>query len=275
MEKITSKSNEKVKFLKSLNEKKFRHLNNSFYLEGIKVIDEVLELSKAINIKFIAYSKDLLINVNGGNKILEKIEVLNNNKSIETYEFSDDIFKYITDTVNPQGIIAVIEIPKYNESDIIDEIEKNDKSNILILDKVQDLGNLGTIIRTADAFNVKTILCTEGTADVYSPKVVRSTMGSILREKIIYISSNNDKIIDDMKRKGIKLVGTSLNAKKYISEFEFNDRYAFVVGNEANGVSDEILKKCDNLVKIEMADSAESLNVGIATGILLYHQYKK
>ena len=255
IEVITSKSNEKAKFIRSLNDKKGRQKNGCFYLEGIKVVNEVIERRGAINLRFIAYSEEILINVNGGKEILNKIKKIQNKIS-----FSKDVFNTLTDTKTPQGILAVLEV-------------LNDE-NILVLDKVQDLGNLGTIIRSADAFGIKQIICTSGTADVYSPKVLRSTMGSILREKITYI--DNLQKLEELKKYGFAIVGTTLNEKSIsIEKFDFSKKSIFVMGNEANGISKEIEKICDYFIKIPMTGNAESLNVGVATSIILYKQFKK
>ena len=266
MEVITSKANEKVKFIKSLNDKKARKINNVFYLEGIKVVEEVINNVKAIDIMFIAYSDEILNNINGGKKSLNLIKVLELENDINILNIKKEIFESITDTKTPQGVLAVIKIKKYD----IDDILKEDK--ILLLDKIQDAGNIGTIIRTADAFNVKGIICMENTADVYSPKVVRSTMGSILREKIIYIKSED---LFGLKKYGHILYGTSLSSNKYIEDINFSKKSIFVLGNEANGISEEVEKVCDSLVKIKMSGNAESLNVAIAAGIILHAQYIK
>ena len=265
MEQIISKTNSNVKFVSSLNEKKFRQKNNAFYLEGIKVVNELLD--KAIDIMFIAYSKSILLQSNGGEELIKRLE---NEKNIKVLEFDEKIFKYVTDTVNPQGVLAVIEIPKYN---LKNELEKLNDSNILILDKVQDQGNLGTIIRSANAFDCDLIICTLGTADIYSPKTLRSTMGGILNTKVIYVDDVNELQI--IKEKGYKIVTTSLNTNNSSDTLNYIDnKYAFVVGNEANGVSKELENLSDILVKIPMSDKIESLNVGVATSIILYEQYK-
>lgn len=266
MEVITSKANEKVKFIKSLNDKKARKINNVFYLEGIKVVEEVINNVKAIDIMFIAYSDEILNNINGGKKFLNLIKVLELENDINILNIKKEIFESITDTKTPQGVLAVIKIKKYD----IDDILKEDK--ILLLDKIQDAGNIGTIIRTADAFNVKGIICMENTADVYSPKVVRSTMGSILREKIIYIKSED---LFGLKKYGHILYGTSLSSNKYIEDINFSKKSIFILGNEANGISEEVEKICDSLVKIKMSGNTESLNVAIAAGIILHTQYIK
>lgn len=264
MEAIISKSNDNVKFIRSLNEKKFRTKYNAFYLEGVKVTNEILDKNKAIDILFIAYSKSLLVTTNGGEQLLNRIS---NIKDIKILEFSDNIFKYMTDTVNSQGVLVAMKIPKYNL-----EKEINGK-NMVLLDKVQDLGNIGTIIRSCNAFDVDVILCTTGTADVYSPKAIRSTMGGILNTKVIYLDDINE--IEILKNSGYKIVTTSLETKNSIDSISFEDKYVFVMGNEANGVSKEIEKLSDFLIKIPMSDKIESLNVGVATSIILYEQYKK
>lgn len=269
MEIITSKSNEKVKFLKSLNEKKFRQKNMCFYLEGIKVVDEVLNSSRAIDIMFIALSTEILKCVNGGQDFLEKIE---KSKNIIAYDLKKEVFESIVDTKTPQGILVVLKIKEYNLLDVLKKDEKNKlNNNILLIDKIQDAGNMGTIIRTADAFGVNTILCMEGTVDIYSPKVIRSTMGSILRQKMVYIKKEE---LDILKNSDYRIVGTSLNTNIYIDELDFSRKSIYVLGNEANGMSKEVESICDNLVKIKMSGNAESLNVGIAAGIILYLQSK-
>lgn len=266
MDTIVSKSNEKVKFIKSLNDKKFRNKYMAFYLEGIKVVTEILNSKEAIDIMFIAYSKDLLLNSNGGITLLERIE---NEKNIETLSFSENVFEHMTDTITPQGVLVVVKIPKY---DVFYEID-NTKSNILILDKVQDLGNLGTIIRSADSFDTRLIICNIGTADMYSPKVVRSTMGSIFRVKVVY-TSEIIKVINYLKNKGYEVIGTSLKTNNYLKDLSYLKRHVYVMGNEANGVDKDILNCCSSLVKIDMENTAESLNVSVATSIMLYEAYK-
>lgn len=262
---ITSKSNEKVKYIKSLNEKKFRQKYKAFYLEGIKVVNEAIE-NKAVNIQFIAYSESILRENNGGNELIKKI----NDNDIEKILLSEDIFKFVTDTVTPQGVLVVIDIKEQT----LDILDKN--SDILILDRLQDLGNIGTIIRSADAFGVKNIIALDGTADVFSPKLLRATMGSILRENILYIKDENvEELFLFLKNNKFKIVGTSLNTTNFLDCLIKKQKYAFIVGNEANGISDKISKKCDELIKINMCNTAESLNVGIATGIVLYEIYKK
>lgn len=268
MENITSKSNKSVKYIKSLNEKKFRQKYNEYYLEGIKVVNELLDMydRKAVDIISIAYSYDILINLNGGLEIINRLKNINN---LEMLNISEDVFKSMVDTVTTQGILAVLKIPNTDLKGL------DNSSNILLLDKLQDAGNVGTIIRTADSFNVRNIICLEGTVDVFSQKVLRSTMASILRINIVQIKLEDlSETLEKVKDLGYKIIGTSLQTDTYISKEIFSKKTVFVVGNEANGISKEIIKKCDKLVKIPMSNTAESLNVACATSIVLYEQFK-
>lgn len=267
MEVITSKSNDNVKFIKSLNEKKERIKNNCYYLEGIKVINEVLNSKKVLDVKFIAYSSDILIKLNGGNDILQKIKKLND---IKTIEFSAEIFEYITDTKTPQGILAVMNIKEKSYEELL-----NANNNILLLDKIQDPGNIGTIIRTCDAFNIHDIIYITGTSDIYSPKVVRSTMGSILRINFAKIDEKELSLLKNITyTKEYQIIGTSLNTDNYVENIKFNkNKNIIVFSNEASGISSNVKNICTNLIKINMSNTAESLNVGIAAGIVLHKLY--
>ncbi|MBR1884217.1 MAG: RNA methyltransferase [Clostridia bacterium] len=262
---ITSLSNEKVKYIKSLNEKKFRQKYNAFYIEGVKVVSELLDIykEKAINIEFIAYSLNLLKKVNGYREVLEKVK----KSGIEVIEIENNIFEKVVETVTTQGILCVVKIKDISLNDI--DVSKN----ILILDKVQDSGNLGTIIRTANAFGVSNIICTKGTTDVYSQKVVRSTMLSILKTSIVYVD-NIDEMFKFLKENDYLILATSLKESSYLESKSFDKKCAIVLGNEANGVDAEILKKSDKIIKIKINDEVESLNVAVAASILLYEQFK-
>jgi TrmH family RNA methyltransferase len=271
-DKIISKSNEKVKYIKSLNEKKNRQKYNAFYVEGIKVLEEIINSEKAIDVKFIAYSKTILLKVKNGDILFDKAQKFCKLKNIEFLDIEDKIFEYVTDTITSQGILAVVKI---KNKDVDKLLYENKQENILILDKIQDGGNVGTIIRSADAFGINLIFCVNGTTDIYSPKVIRSTMGSIFRVNVIYIDKQDlDIIIYKIKDNGHLIITTDLNAKEYIKDIDFNKKYAFVFGNESNGVSEELKSVSDLKVKIPIQSTTESLNVSIATGIILYEQFK-
>ena len=142
-------------------------------------------------------------------------------------------------------------------------------NDILILDKIQDPGNLGTILRTADAAGISTVICTKGTTDIYSPKVVRSAMGSLMHLKILFIDDYES--LNILKKNGYKIISSSLeNALDYNVLSTIQSKIAIVLGNEANGIDNKLLNLSDLKVKIPLYGAAESLNVGIAGGILMY-----
>ncbi|MEH6857153.1 RNA methyltransferase, partial [Priestia megaterium] len=170
--------------------------------------------------------------------------------------------KLLSDTETPQGIIAVCFQTKHAE--IIHTAQK-----VLLLDAVQDPGNLGTIIRTADAAGVEAIIVGEGSVDVYNPKVVRSTQGAIFHLPIV--KGDLLEMISLLKEREIAVYGTSLQNGKVYTCVKPSNEFALVVGNEGNGVSEKVLEQTDQNLYIPIYGKSESLNVAIASGILLYY----
>ena len=256
---ITSKDNEFIKHLKKLKEKKYREEYSEFIVEGIKMIQEAID--EGSEIKHIIICDDCKTQGSFSSEFLYEIAKYN------CVYVTEKIFSGITDVMNPQGILAVID--KKNKSDDIDY-----NSNLfLILDDIQDPGNMGTILRTADSINLKQIIVSKGTADCYNPKVVRSTMGAIFRVNVIEYEDLK-KIIKEMKKRKIKVYATDLATNKSIYDADYK-KSAIVIGNEANGVSKEILELADEKIKIPMTGKTESLNAAVATGIILYEAVRK
>lgn len=256
---ITSKDNDTIKFLKKLKDKKYRDQENSYIIEGAKLIKEAIQ--ENIKIKMVI----LCDGCSAENAIDSDLKY-----EIAKYEcicVSEKIFLGLTNVVNPQGILAVVE--KNNNTN---EIDYNDDL-FLILDDLQDPGNMGTILRTADSINLKQIIVSKGSADVYNPKVVRSTMGAIFRIKVIE-SDDLSKTIKEMKKHKIKVAATSLQTDKSIYDINY-EKTAIVIGNEANGVSDKVLETVDEKIKIPMAGKTESLNASVATAIVLYEAVRQ
>ena len=180
---------------------------------------------------------------------------------------NNNVFKYITDVSNPQGILAVIEKnSKNNKIDYNQDI-------ILVLDDIQDPGNIGTILRTVDSIGLNQIILSDKCADIYNPKVVRSTMGAIFRVNAIE-SSNLIETLKELKKNDFEIVSTDLKTDHSIYDIEYKN-IAIVIGNESNGVDGEILKISDKKIKIPMLGKTESLNASVATGIILYEYVRR
>ena len=141
-----------------------------------------------------------------------------------------------------------------------------------ILDNIQDPGNMGTILRTADSLNIKQIVVSKGSADIYNPKVVRSTMGAIFRIKVIEVE-NLAKTIKEMKKHKINVYATDLRTDKSIYDVDYT-KSAIVIGNEANGVSEAVLNEATTRIKIPMIGKTESLNAAVATSVILYEAFR-
>ncbi|SHH24292.1 23S rRNA (guanosine(2251)-2'-O)-methyltransferase RlmB [Tepidibacter thalassicus] len=253
---ITSKENEKIKYIKSLLKSKKRLQEKKYIIEGYRILNQAIECSADID--YVVFTDEFL------NKEEHKkfIDFLMDN-GFKLYKTTNKLFKGITDTEKPQGILAVV---KYKEYDL-DEILNSNSNFFIILDRIQDPGNMGTIIRTADAAGVYGVILLKGCVDVYNPKVIRSTMGSIFNMPIIQA---NEEIIDDLKEKGFNIVSSYLNTDNYYHSVNYGDKVALVIGNEGNGIKDEIINKSDILVKIPIYGKAESLNAAMASGILMY-----
>lgn len=246
---ITSKDNEIIKNIKKLKEKKYRL--DSYIVEGIKMVKEAINENQEIAL--IAIREDFKIDFD--------------TKKIKIVTISNKIFNDISDVKTPQGILAVI---KKNQNN---QIETN-QEYILALDSLQDPGNMGTIIRTADSANINQIIINKTTVDPYSPKVIRSTMGAIYRTNIIEVEDLK-ATLKEMKSKGFQIITTDLKATQSIYDINYNNKTVVVIGNEANGVSQEILQTADKKVIIPMLGKTESLNASIAASIMIYEYVRQ
>lgn len=254
---IESKENKLYKETKKLKERKGRNKSSKYIIEGFRLIEEAFKAKLLVEYIF----------VNSEGK--EKLNYFLNDyldESIKVYEMSNHLLKEFCFTENPQGIVAVVKMNK---------VDLEFKGNFYLLcDKVQDPGNLGTIIRTAHAAGVDGIILTKGTVDVYNEKVIRSTMGSLFYIPII-IDDENNSITKELLGKGFSLLATSLDGEKDFFQEDLKGKIIVSVGNEGNGVSDEIFSLSNKKVKIPMPGGAESLNVAIATSIILYEKVRQ
>lgn len=256
--KIESSSNKQIKWIKSLSQKKARWKEKSFIVEGIRSVEQALK--SGCEVELIAYSDRLNSNEKGQNLLSQILS-----SDISSICIEDRLFSHISDTENPQGVLAAV---KFHFKTIEDSLKEKENFFVL-LDRVQDPGNMGTIIRTAEALGSNGIIVSEGCVDVYNSKTVRSTMGAILDIPIIYCESI-EKAILELKTAKIRVISSSLETENQIYDLNLKKDIALVVGNEANGISAKVTELSDELAKIPMKGKAESLNAGVASGIFMY-----
>ncbi|AUG57226.1 MAG TPA: 23S rRNA (guanosine(2251)-2'-O)-methyltransferase RlmB [Ruminiclostridium sp.] len=262
MKYISSNKNAFIKEVKSLKNRKYREAKNMYFIEGIRFVQEALKE----NIKpYKIFISEKLEGVKGGKEILKTI----NEKKLDYFVLPHKLFKEISDTDNPQGILAQIEMKKYSLEEMV-----NENNFLVVLDAIQDPGNMGTIIRTADAAGATGVVLSEGCVDVYNPKVLRSTMGSVFHVPI-YNSKDILKDLKYFKEKKIMICASHLEGETAYFNLENVDNVAIVIGNEARGIRDDIKDISDVLVKIPMKGRAESLNASIAAGLLIFEIMRK
>ena len=235
-----------LKDIKRLHLKKYRHQEKLFLAEGTKIVFELLQ--SKIKPKIIIISKDWQDSNSKEEILFHRIE-----------ELSDKEFKKISSQKNPEGIMAVCEIPEFN----LPASESNEW--MIALDFLQDPGNLGTIIRIADWFGINTILCSTNTTDAYSPKVVQATMASLFRVNVVYTH-----LADYLSNTTLPVYAADLNGQS-VYESKGEQAGIIVIGNESNGISEELRPFIDKYYTIPKLGKAESLNAGVATGIILSH----
>lgn len=255
---ITSLHNKHIKYIKLLHKRKHREKNNEFIIEGLRIIEHALENNTEISA---IYYSDEMVNSSRGQELFQKIY----HNNVNLYKVDRKIFQEISTTDNTQGILGIVKMKYYNLNDIINK----EKYTLIILDRLQDPGNVGTIIRTADSAGINGIIALKGTVDIYNSKTIRSTMGSIFTIPIIYADEVSD-IIQSLMSKGTDVIATSLDAEKYHFDVKYGNKNAIIIGNEANGISDELMKYSKIKVKIPIIGNAESLNASIASGIIIY-----
>jgi len=256
---ITSKDNEIIKEIRKLKEKKYRDISGEYIIEGIKLIEEAIE--EGAKISKIVVCEDCMKDGSLEQNLLYEIA------KYDCIYVSEKVFGVLTDVKTPQGILAII---KKNAK----EQKINFNEDIIIaLDGIQDPGNLGTILRTLDSAGLKQIILSRECADPYNPKVVRSTMGAIFRINIIE-TGDFIKELTGIKKHKFKILATSLEESESIYDIDY-EKKVIVIGNEANGVSKEVLNLADGKIKIPMLGKTESLNAAVATGIIIYEYVRR
>lgn len=262
---ITSANNEKIKnIVKLLSNSKARRTQQAFVVEGDRIAGEIPPgriLECFVSESFAA------------NKSSRLMEILGNRFTEGDYETVDDsVFRKMSDTQNPQGILCVVGIEQTDLSDFLSQKESG-VLRLLILEGIQDPGNLGTMIRTAEGAGFDAVIADRNTADLYNPKVTRSTMGSMFRVPVIY-TDNLPEAVKQIQSKGITTYAAHLEGENDFYEESYPERIGILIGNEGNGLSDEISEIADKRVKIPMKGKLESLNAAVAAALLMYEAGK-
>ncbi|HZK33718.1 MAG TPA: RNA methyltransferase [Bacillota bacterium] len=258
---VKSASNKTIKKIRTLQMKKHRDKSKLFILEGTRVVEEALQSNFDIELLVISES-----NVGFIDKYRQRAAEL----GIPVLVTSDHVFSTISDTKSPQGLMAIVEKEQY----FIEDALANKSGFIVILDGIKDPGNLGTIVRTADAAGAQGLVLINDCVDLYNPKAVRSTMGSILRVPV-YIGYEALEVIGNLRAAGYHIAVSHLGGHDIYKWGHGVKKTALVIGSEDHGVSTQVTQMADSLVKIPIVGQAESLNASVAAGILIYEFYRK
>ena len=247
---ISSLSNQHIKDINRLQTKSSaRKKEKLFVAEGIKLYREIPKqdiVNTYVSESFLKENKDTV----KGSYIIVK----------------DNIFKDISDTVTPQGVICIVRQKEYNLKTILN---KSKKQTFILLESLQDPGNLGTIMRTAEGAGVDAVIMNKQTVDLFNPKVIRSTMGSVFRVPFFYTDDLEQTVLD-LKARGIRVFAAHLAGKNNYEQEDYTGNTAFLIGNEGNGLTEKLSNMADTWVKIPMEGKVESLNAAIAASILMF-----
>lgn len=254
---ITSISNVRVKQLLAWQKKrKVREADAVYIVEGIRMYAEAPEEKV----------KEVYVSESFYYKKKEELQLDKWSKKLEI--LSDSVYAHVSDTKTPQGVLVVMEQMQYSMEQILEE-KNGVKPLLMVLDNLQDPGNLGTILRAGEAAGVTGVLMSSDCVDIYNPKVIRSTMGSIYRMPFLY-TEHLEKVIKELKDRGIHTYAAHLQGKHSYEEEDYSQGTAFLIGNEGNGLRAEVADAAEIYIKIPMCGEVESLNAAIASAVLMF-----
>ncbi|MCI6011251.1 MAG: RNA methyltransferase [Firmicutes bacterium] len=255
MREITSKDNKIVKLCEQLAARKYRDRLGLYLIEGENLLEEAVQEGAAVETVLIR--RDC-------RKIPPGLED-------RTYILGDGLFRKLSLTDTSQGSLAIVKKPEVSRKALL---EQGAAGNFVVLDRLQDPGNIGTIIRTADAAGYGLVAVMKGTADVFSPKVVRAAAGSLFRVPVVFMN-DYDELVTFVRAAGVKLAATCFDTDRYYYEEDLRENVALIIGNEGNGISPELIGRADIKIKIPMAGSIESLNAAVAAAVLMYETVRQ
>jgi TrmH family RNA methyltransferase len=256
---IESVSNKQVKQIQKLKKSaRFRREQMLFVAEGIKMIEE-------------ADRYGLLHTVYVAEHIKEEYSALflHNIKAERIEMVSDTVFREMSDTQTPQGILALVNMPEYRRQDILAETD----AALVCLEDIQDPGNLGTILRTAEGAGMSGLVLSKGCVDLFNPKVVRATMGALYRMPF-YFTEDMTTEVELLKKEGFTMYAARLDGSRNFTEFEYQGKTGLLIGNEGNGLKRETSACADIGIRIPMEGEVESLNAAVSAALLMYEVHR-
>ncbi len=265
---ITSADNRQIKNLSALMKKaKERKNQGVFVAEGPKMCFE----APFTWVEMIYAAESFCKDSEEFGKLEDYIRAAQKEQVSIRYEVvSDSVFKAVSDTQTPQGILAVVKMPEYE----LFELLKDESTLLLVLESIQDPGNLGTMIRTGEGAGVTGVVMNRTTVDLFNPKTIRSTMGSIYRIPF-YIAEDLKETVEEVKKAGVRLYAAHLKGKISYDEPDYTGACGFLIGNEGNGLSKEIADLASDYIRIPMEGNIESLNAAISASILTYESNRQ
>lgn len=248
MREIRSKDNRIYKTCEQLLLKKYRDRLGKYLIEGENLLEEAVK--NGVKVETVLLRR-------GCDKLPKEL-------ADKTFILDERLFDRLAQTETSQGVMAIVGKPKIDKESFVCE-----RGNFVILDRLQDPGNIGTILRTADAAGYRLAIVMKGTADVFSPKTVRAATGSLFRMPVVFLDSVSE-LREFTKAAGKKLVATCFDTQRYYYDEDLTDNIALIIGNEGNGICEELIESSDLKIKIPMRGNIESLNASVAAGILMY-----
>lgn len=292
---ISSESNGQIKELVKLQKQaRIRKKQTAFVVEGLKMVQEAARYGK---LQKIYLSESLYGEVREKDRSKEREEFYLSGKNrteeegfrvsesnrvrsdtdlsdlLVYYDYeiiADSVFRKVSDTITPQGILGLVTMPQYSREEIL----QSQKPYYLLLDDIRDPGNLGTMIRTAEGAGMSAVILSYSSVDLFNPKVVRSTMGSIFRMPYCYVESLPETI-RQIRDRGCQVYATAMEGSVVYDQPDYTTGAAVVIGNEANGISDEIFREMPVNIRIPMEGHLESLNAAISAAVIMYEIHRQ
>jgi TrmH family RNA methyltransferase len=259
---ITSTANSQVKEIRKLRERKVRQANGLYYVEGLRIVGEAVQQGE--NIETLVIAPDLLVS-DFGQKLVES----HRTKGGQVLEVSQQVFQSFSLKEGPQGIAAILHQTWTSLADIV--LERDDCW--VVLDSVADPGNLGTILRTSDSTGCRGIILLDQSTDPYDPSCIRASMGALFSQKLI--KTDFETFAEWKRSTGIVVVGTSDKAQQDYHTFKYPGNLAVLMGSERQGLQQKHLDLCDAVVRIPMVGISDSLNLAVATAVVLYEVFNQ